>query len=100
MSTVVQTQIQLQEQGLMVQGDLNHNSVASLWQDRKQWLTSSGPVVFDMSQVVQVDSAGLAFLIQLKAELQQAGRDMQLQGMQEQFWAFAKVNGVVELLFP
>ena len=46
---------------LSLQGELVHNSLAELWQQRRQAL--SGVKTIDVSKLSRVDSAGLALLV-------------------------------------
>ena len=81
-----------------VQGALNRETVPQAWQTRSNWYGSSGNLQLNLAGLKSVDSAGLAMLIQLKAELQEQGRDSALQNTNEQLRAFAEVSGVTDLL--
>ena len=81
-----------------VQGALNRETVPLAWQTRSNWYGSSGNLRLNLAGLKSVDSAGLAMLIQLKAELQERGRDLSLQNTNEQLRAFAEVSGVTGLL--
>ena len=56
---------QCKESTLSLQGELVHNSLADLWQQRHQVL--SGIRTVDLSQLSRVDSAGLALLVHFTA---------------------------------
>ncbi len=81
-----------------VVGALNRESVPNAWHERDTWALGSGELIMNLSQVNAVDSAGLAMLIQLKAELQTQQRELTLQNVNKQLVAFAAVSGVTELL--
>lgn len=87
------------EQNLVhVAGALNRDSVPKAWQERHQWAVGKETLALDLSKVNAVDSAGLAMLIQLKAELQTQQRKLTLHNVNKQLVAFAAVSGVTELL--
>ncbi|MBT0719762.1 lipid asymmetry maintenance protein MlaB [Rosenbergiella collisarenosi] len=52
---------QCEEGVLSLQGELVHNSLSELWQQRRQAL--SGVKIIDVSRLSRVDSAGLALLV-------------------------------------
>ncbi|RUO26647.1 anti-sigma B factor antagonist [Aliidiomarina minuta] len=83
---------------VLVSGPLDRNSVAAGWGSRKKWLPSGGQVTLDLAQVEQVDSAGLAMLIRLQAELSQGDRELSLRNVNKQLQQFAAVSGVTQLL--
>ena len=83
---------------VMVTGPLDRDHVGAAWRSRKEWLGNSGDVNIDLAGVEQVDSAGLAFLIQIKAELGEQNRELSLQNIHTQLRQFAEVSGVTELL--
>lgn len=79
-------------------GPLTRDTAGDAWRQRHGWLGDSGDVVIDLAAVEQVDSAGLALLIQIKAELAQSKRSLSLQNIHTQLKQFAAVSGVTELL--
>ena len=79
-------------------GPLTRDTAGDAWRARSSWLGDSGDVVVDLAAVEQVDSAGLALLIQIKAELSHAQRGFSLHNSNEQLQQFAAVSGVTELL--
>lgn len=79
-------------------GGLNRDTVPVAWQQRQQWAAGTGTLTLDLTQVQAVDSAGLAMLIQLQAELQQQGRALHLHSVNKQLRAIAEVSGVSALL--
>ncbi|WKX26246.1 lipid asymmetry maintenance protein MlaB [Tatumella ptyseos] len=70
---------QCKESKLSLQGELVHNSLADLWQQRHNILT--GICTIDLSQLSHVDSAGLALLVHFSAYAQ-AESPLLLQGVQ------------------
>ncbi|CUS47422.1 MAG: ABC-type phospholipid uptake system STAS domain protein MlaB [Idiomarinaceae bacterium HL-53] len=83
---------------VQVRGQLNRNTVPQAWKERRSWSQGEQSLVLDFSAVESVDSAGLAMLIQLKAELMQQKRELVLHAVNPQLEAFAEVSGVTELL--
>lgn len=83
---------------VLVSGPLDRNSVPAGWISRKKWLPSGGRVTLDLAEVEQVDSAGLAMLIRLQAELGLDNRELSLRNVNKQLQQFASVSGVTELL--
>ncbi len=95
---IAELTFQTEKNEVHVVGALNRDSVAKAWQERHHWAAGSDTLVLDLSKVNAVDSAGLAMLIQLKAELQTEQRELTLQKVNKQLVAFAAVSGVTELL--
>ncbi|WP_157981307.1 STAS domain-containing protein [Aliidiomarina sanyensis] len=81
-----------------VTGALDRDHVGDAWSERRAWLGDSGDLVFDLAGVSKVDSAGLALLIQLQAELAGKNRSLSLQNVNTQLRQFAEVSGVTDLL--
>lgn len=78
-------------------GDLNRDQTPQAWANRRTWLPQEkNPVVLDLSGLKTVDSAGLAMFLQLKAELEQQGKTLELHQANRQLIAFAQVSGITE----
>ncbi|SEA09092.1 STAS domain-containing protein [Alkalimonas amylolytica] len=89
--------IEQQQQRLLFSGVLDRNTLLAFWPFRL--LNSlSGDVVFDLSQLQSIDTAGLAWLLKQLALARQAGLVVQLQHVPEQMRSLAKVSDVLELL--
>jgi len=86
------------ERGIQVCGQLNRTTVPEAWQSRSEWSQGNDELILDFSRVESVDSAGLAMLIQLKAELSKENRELVLHAVNDQLRAFAEVSGVTGLL--
>lgn len=95
---ITELTFQAEQNVVHVVGALNRDNVPKAWQERHQWATGKKALCLDLSRVNAVDSAGLAMLIQLKAELQTERRELTLQKVNKQLVAFAAVSGVTELL--
>ncbi|WP_194756249.1 STAS domain-containing protein [Aliidiomarina indica] len=87
-----------QDAQVRVAGDLDRNQVGLAWSNRADWMGQEQALVLDLSEVKKVDSAGLAFLIQVQAELASHERELSLQNVNTQLRQFAAVSGVTELL--
>ncbi|MCC5855823.1 MAG: STAS domain-containing protein [Idiomarina sp.] len=83
---------------VLLNGSLNRSTVPAAWADRAAWCSDSELMTLDLAGVDSVDSAGLAMLIQLKAELQQRGQQLTLRNVNKQLIQFAEVSGVTGLL--
>ncbi|TRW50435.1 STAS domain-containing protein [Aliidiomarina halalkaliphila] len=81
-----------------VAGDLDRDQVGAAWSNRSHWMGQENELVMDLSEVEKVDSAGLAFLIQIQAELAQQQRALSLHNVNTQLRQFAAVSGVTDLL--
>ncbi len=77
---------------------MNRDNVGSAWRSRSDWVGTSGDLTLDFSDVEQVDSSGIAMLIQLIAELSESNRSLSLRNTNTQLRQFAEVSGVTELL--
>ncbi|RUO19459.1 STAS domain-containing protein [Aliidiomarina haloalkalitolerans] len=91
-------QFDVQGDAVVVRGELDRDHVGQAWKEREQWLGSTGTLNIDLCAVEKVDSAGLALLIQVKAELQKQNRDLALRNVNTQLRQFAEVSGVTALL--
>ncbi|MEE2001825.1 STAS domain-containing protein [Alkalimonas sp. MEB108] len=89
--------IEQQQQRLLFSGVLDRNTLLAFWPFR-QLNRLSGEVVFDLSQLQTIDTAGLAWLLKQLALARQAGLVVQLQHVPEQMRSLAKVSDVLELL--
>lgn len=89
--------IEQQQQRLLFSGVLDRNTLLTFWPFR-QLNHLSGEVVFDLSQLQTIDTAGLAWLLKQLALARQAGLVVQLQHVPEQMLSLAKVSDVLELL--
>lgn len=82
---------------LRFSGELNRDTLM-LYSPFKLLNTLSGKVIFDFSALSNVDSAGLAWLIQQLSESRKQKLQLELIKVPSQLLALAKVNGVTTLL--
>lgn len=64
MSTTEASVSRTQDSIIAFKGSLTRNSVPALWKTRKQWLRDE-LVSVDVSQVEVIDTAGVAFLLEI-----------------------------------
>lgn len=83
---------------VVVQGDLDRDTVPKAWAERRDWLPTAKHVVVNLEGVNHVDSAGLAMLIRLRSELVAQQRELTLRNLNKQLQQFAQVSGVEELV--
>ena|SRR5690554_2699433 len=86
------------EKAVFLHGGLNRDTVPNAWQTRQDWAAGEGQLSLNLAGVEKVDSAGLAMLIQLKAELARSKRELALHDVSKQLLSFAEVSGVTALL--
>lgn len=90
-------EIRQDQQVLLFSGELNRDTVVQFW-PFKPMQTLQGQTVFDLAGLKHVDTAGLAWLIQILAQAKAKSLQVQLRGMPEQMRSLAMVSDVVNLL--
>ncbi|MDX1537620.1 lipid asymmetry maintenance protein MlaB [Arsukibacterium sp.] len=89
--------IDQQQNTLTFSGELNRDTLM-LYSPFKLLNTLSGKVIFDFSALSNVDSAGLAWLIQQLGAARRQNLQLEFSQVPAQLRALAKVNGVTSLL--
>lgn len=90
-------EISLQQNVVRFSGDLNRDTVVAHWP--LQLLNQlTGEVIFDLAAVGHVDTAGLAWVLQVLATARAAGIEPNLQAMPLQMQKLATVSDVIHLL--
>ena len=89
--------ISQQEQTLFFSGALDRETVPTQW-PFKLLTKLSGTVVFDFSELAQVDTAGLAWLLHQIAQASKLGLTIQMRHTPEQLVSLAKLSDVLALL--
>ncbi|MDN4502025.1 STAS domain-containing protein [Alteromonadaceae bacterium BrNp21-10] len=80
-------------------GALTRNTVVGAWPNRRiQWAALDADVIFDLAQVTAIDTAGLAWLIQLTSECQQAEKQLTVRHVPTSLLKLAKISDVEGLL--
>jgi phospholipid transport system transporter-binding protein len=90
-------EIRQEQQGLVFSGELNRDTVVQFW-PFKPLQTLQGNTVFDLAGLKHVDTAGLAWLIQVLAQAKAKSLQVQLRGMPAQLRSLALVSDVLSLL--
>lgn len=83
---------------LTVRGELTRATVMQVWRARAQWLRSNTSLQIDLAEVVKVDSAGIAFLLETLTFLNQHQQELRLSNVGQQVRDIAAVSGVTDLL--
>ncbi len=86
-----------QDQTLIFSGELNRDTLM-MYSPFKVLNTMSGKVAFDFSALSNVDSAGLAWLIQQIARARTMNLQLEIIKVPAQLLALAKVSSVTDLL--
>ena len=91
--------ISLSENGqVTIQGDLNADTVMTLWPDYKSELVKLKQLKIRLNSIEKFDTAGLAWLLQLKGECQKLGISFSLINTPSNIESLAKISNVEELL--
>lgn len=90
------TSISLDGKNLIVKGDLDRYSLAdkSLYQFPK----AVGELSVNLSEVTTVDTAGMAFILELLAYYEANSTEVKISYLPEQLIALAQISNVLELL--
>lgn len=83
---------------LVLAGELDGDTVQSLWQARAQVMT--GVQAFDLAKLTRVDTAGLALLIHLVALVRKRGGELVLQGASDKLQTLVKLYNLPDGLLP
>lgn len=97
MSTTEASVSRTQDSIIAFKGSLTRNSVPALWKTRKQWLRDE-LVSVDVSQVEVIDTAGVAFLLEIMKATQGTNPPLKCIGASDQLKQIASVSGVESLL--
>lgn len=91
------TSAHVNDNTLVIQGALTRFTVAQLWPDRKTWtLTDQARV--DVSDVSVIDTAGVAFLLEVMKRIGDGKGPLTCVGASNQLKQIARVSGVESLL--
>jgi len=82
---------------LVFTGSLTRHSVAGLWSKRKSWSVGSETKV-DLTDVEVIDTAGVAFLLEILKLVGDGKGPLICVGASEQLKQIARVSGVESLL--
>jgi phospholipid transport system transporter-binding protein len=90
--------IELQEESLMISGDLDFVTVVSLWNESLPLIAKSPTLHFDFSQVKTSNNAGLALLLEWIKFAKQHHKSISFSSLPEQLISTAKVCGIDKML--
>lgn len=79
-------------------GELSRDTVPELWQQRHNICCGDEQVALSLRQLGRVDSAGLAFLVALRAAHQQGGRQLRYTDAPQQLMRLVAACGLGEVL--
>lgn len=90
--------ITLDNDCLLVSGEINFVTAASLWNDSLPLLAQCKKLSFDFSRVTQTNSAALALLIEWMKYAKQERKPISFQHLSSQLLGIAMVGGVDKLI--
>ena len=81
----------------ILSGELGHETVAEIEFSKKFKLNDVNRIIFDLSAISRVDTAGLAWLIHTLSELQQQNKHLTLRNIPEQLQKLMQLVQVSQL---
>jgi phospholipid transport system transporter-binding protein len=90
-------EIRQEQQVLVFSGELDRNTVVQFW-PFKPLQSMQSNAVFDLAALKHVDTAGLAWLIQVLSQAKAKSLQVTLRGMPAQLHSLAAVSDVLSLL--
>ena len=95
----MQADIRQGENGrLEIRGDLNFDSVASLWRRCHAQFSDHAALDIDLSGVQRSDSAGVALLVECLRKAHQSGKVIRFFNIPTQMLALARVSSLDQVL--
>jgi phospholipid transport system transporter-binding protein len=88
------THITLQNDRLVVTGDLNFATVMDLWEQSLPLLAQCQRLDFDLSKVVSSNSAGLALMIEWIKQAKHSNKAITFYSLPRQLASIASVSGI------
>jgi len=79
-------------------GELTRNTVPGLWEERQRICCGDERVAISLRQLGRVDSAGLAFLVALRAAHAESGRELHYVDAPEQLMRLVAASGLADAL--
>jgi phospholipid transport system transporter-binding protein len=83
---------------LAIHGDLNTQSVMALWPSYQDELSKVSALTINLSALEKFDTAGLAWLLQLKGECKKQGITFGLKNIPSGVQSLARISDVEEIL--
>lgn len=87
---------QLRQNILLLQGDLNRETLLPLWQQSGALLV--GIRCINVAQLQRVDSSGLALLVHLQQRSHQHGTTLTISGISEQLATLVKLYNLQQII--
>jgi phospholipid transport system transporter-binding protein len=81
-----------------LRGALRFQTVPALWRETQGRLGAAPTLTVDLEGVAEVDSAGLALMVEWLREARKAGRTLRFENVPEQLLAIARVSRLEGLL--
>ncbi len=93
---ISQASITVENNHLMISGELNFSTVTGLWNASLALLPQQNELHFDFSKVTSSNSAGLALLIEWLKYAKQKNKVINFKNIPPQLLSIAKVSGIEE----
>ncbi|MBC3765254.1 STAS domain-containing protein [Neptunicella marina] len=91
--------IKQQDNVFVFSGDLLAVNLANPWQHRySEWQQAGNELQFDLAEVNNIDTAGLAWLIELSGECEKAGKKLSIINLPNSLIKLAKMSDAEDLL--
>ena len=81
-------------------GDLDRYSVPWIWQRRESWIPRDRVIIFDLSALTRVDSAGMVMLLHLQQTLSDAKCVVEWRNMPEQLITLLQLSHIDGVFLP
>jgi len=83
----------------LVKGDITFKTVMSLWKIGANFIQNNSQYcVFDLSQIKQCDSAGVALLVNWAKQANQAKKEVSFVNLSEKLTRMLKAYGLIHIL--
>ena len=79
-------------------GELTRDTVAGLWEQRQRICCGNGEISISLRHLGHVDSAGLAFLVALRACHAHQGRDLRFIEAPQQLMRLVEASGLMRVV--
>ncbi len=94
MRSAAKNTIVLQDNRLMVSGDLNFSTVMNVWQESFPLLAQCKELHFDLAKVTSANSAGLALLLEWIRYAKKANKTVKFVNIPSQLTSMAATAGI------
>ena len=94
------TSPQVDQDRLMLSGDLNFSTANRLWEESLSFLKSKKSLVIDFSNVRTSNSAGLALIVECLKWAKQNHKQISFQNIPQNISSITKICNLDKLIFP